>query len=221
MRILALSDEEAKALWDYYTPGKLDGIDLIISCGDLKSSYLTFLSDMSHCPVLYVHGNHDEKYRSDPPGGCDCIDGKLVKYNGVRILGLPGCRWYHPGIYQVTEKQMRIRLKKLWFPLRRARGVDVVVTHAPPYGCGDGQDPAHIGFSALLPFLERYKPALLLHGHVHMTYGMGLEREHIYDKTRVLNCYERMVVEIPDGPHSARDHNRLIWMNGEPDYPEE
>ena len=47
MKILALSDEECPALWEYYTPGKLDGFDLILSCGDLKADYLSFLVTMA------------------------------------------------------------------------------------------------------------------------------------------------------------------------------
>ena len=42
MKILAVSDEECMALWDYYTPGRLDGIDLghqFITHGDMNSLY--------------------------------------------------------------------------------------------------------------------------------------------------------------------------------------
>ena len=74
MKILAVSDEECAALWDYYTPGKLDGIDLIISCGDLNASYLSFLVTVARCPVLYVAGNHDVRYLNSPPEGCDPIE---------------------------------------------------------------------------------------------------------------------------------------------------
>lgn len=62
MRILALSDHESPYLWDYFTRDKLDGIDLILSCGDLKAEYLSFIATFAHCPVLYVHGNHDDRY---------------------------------------------------------------------------------------------------------------------------------------------------------------
>ena len=43
MRILILADEESKYLWDFFTPDKIQGIDLIISCGDLRAEYLEFL----------------------------------------------------------------------------------------------------------------------------------------------------------------------------------
>ena len=59
MKILTLSDQECAALYDYYIPGRLDGYDLIISCGDLNAKYLSFIVTMATVPVLYVHGNHD------------------------------------------------------------------------------------------------------------------------------------------------------------------
>ena len=43
MKILTVADEECGALWEYYTPGKLREYDLILSCGDLKAEYLSFL----------------------------------------------------------------------------------------------------------------------------------------------------------------------------------
>lgn len=159
MKILFISDEECPALWDFYVPGRLDGIDLIISCGDLRSSYLQFLVTMARCPLLFVAGNHDTHYDREPPSGCDCIDDAIVEYNGVRIMGLGGCRRYHPGKYQYTEQQMRRRIRKLRLPLRRCKGVDIVVTHAPPEGLGDGEDPAHWGFASLRELLENITPA--------------------------------------------------------------
>ena len=91
MKILAIADEESPALWDHYSPGKLDGYDLILACGDLKAAYLTFLVTMSHARLLYIPGNHDGTYEEKPPEGCECIDDQLVVYNGIRILGLGGC----------------------------------------------------------------------------------------------------------------------------------
>ena len=62
MKILAIADVESKYLWDYFEKSKLEGIDLIISCGDLDPRYLSFLATFTSAPVLYVHGNHDDKY---------------------------------------------------------------------------------------------------------------------------------------------------------------
>ena len=211
MKILTISDEESPALWDHYMPGRLDGYDLIISCGDLNSQYLSFLVTMAKCPVLYVHGNHDTGYLDRPPEGCDCIDGHIVTYNGVRILGLGGCRKYHPGRHQYTDKQMRLRIAKLRWRLWRLKGVDIVVTHAAPEGLGDDEDRAHWGFPCLRELIEKYKPAYLVHGHVHMSYGHQVPREIDHNGTRVINAFERYTIEIPDREVKVKRLNQVIY----------
>ena len=216
MKILTVSDEECPALWDYYAPGRLKDYDLIISCGDLKADYLSFLVTMARCPLLYVHGNHDGGYDRRPPEGCDCIDDKLVVYNGLRILGLGGCRRYHPGPHQYSEKEMRKRIRRLRFQLWRSGGGDIVVTHAPAKGLGDGEDPAHWGFEALLELLDKYHPQYLLHGHVHLSYGHDRTRLRTHGETTVINTSERYVLELPDKPFPEKQRGQLIWKNGAP-----
>ncbi len=211
MKILAVSDEECAALWDYYVPGRLKEYDLILSCGDLKPDYLSFLVTMGRAPVLYVHGNHDGCYDRHPPEGCDCIDGQFVVYNGLRILGLGGCRKYHPGPHQYTEREMRRRIRRLAFQLWRHKGVDIVVTHAPPLDLGDGSDPAHWGFQALRDLIEKYRPLYLVHGHVHPNYGDGLPRTQTHGVTRIINAYERYVIDIPDRPYPAKQAFQVTY----------
>ncbi len=210
MKILIVSDEECPGLWDYGTREKLRPYDLILSCGDLSSSYLSYLVTLARCPLLYVHGNHDVGYRMNPPEGCDCIDDHFVTYNGIRILGLGGCRRYRPGEYQYTESQMRRRIRRLRWQLWRHKGVDIVVTHAPPKDLGDDTDPAHWGFTALRELLDKYQPAYLLHGHVHMRYG-SREREISYGNTTIINTSECFELEIPDQEVKQKEKNILIY----------
>ena len=54
MKILAVSDVESKFYYDFYSPGKLKGFDLIIGCGDLREEYLEFLVTMADCPLIYI-----------------------------------------------------------------------------------------------------------------------------------------------------------------------
>ena len=210
MKILAVSDEECAALWDSYVPGRLKDYDLIISCGDLKADYLTFLVTMGRCPVLYVHGNHDISYKTYPPEGCDCIDDHVIVYNGLRILGLGGCLRYHPGDYQYTEKEMLRRIMKIDRKVRKLGGIDIIVTHAPPYGVGDADDPAHHGFQCFREMMDLYKPKYLLHGHVHLRYGAN-QRERQYGDTKVVNVSERYVIEVPDNPFPEKNRGEIIW----------
>ena len=200
MKLLLLSDKESPYLWDYYQPGRLDGYDLMISCGDLNAKYLSFLVTMGRAPLLYVHGNHDATYDQRPPEGCDCIEDKLVICKGLRILGLGGSALYSGGPHQYTERQMERRIRRLRFQLFRAKGVDIVVTHAPAQGYGDGEDYAHRGFACLLPLLDKYKPGYLVHGHVHVNYGADIPRVLHREGTTIINAYERYVLEIPSPP---------------------
>ena len=216
MKILTVSDEESPALWDYYVPGRLADYDLILSCGDLKPEYLSFLVTMAKCPVLYVHGNHDTNYEKRPPLGCDCIDGKIVEYNGLRILGLGGCRRYHPGSHQYSEKEMRRRIRKLRFVLWRTKGVDIVVTHAPIEGVGDGQDNAHKGFAVFRELLDKYKPQYLIHGHMHLNYGQDKTRIRQYGETTVVNATERYELTVEDRPFAVKNMGQILWKNGAP-----
>ena len=198
MRILAIADEESKSLWDYFDKSKLEGIDLIISCGDLDPRYLSFLVTLFSGPVLYVHGNHDEKYKQIPPEGCICIEDQIYVYKGIRILGLGGSMRYKPGAYQYTEKEMKQRISKLWFRLFRKRGFDILVTHAPAYQLNDGRDLLHQGFQAFRTLLEKYQPKYFLHGHVHLSYGRIHKRYDKYMNTHIINAYERCVFDFED-----------------------
>ena len=198
MKILCIADEELNAFWDYYVPGRLKEYDLILSSGDLKAAYLSFIVTMARAPVMYVHGNHDTGYAVTEPEGCDSIDGEMVEYRGLRILGLGGCLWYRPGDHQYSEKEMRRRIRKLRWKIAKYGGVDIVVTHAPPRGVGDGEDRAHQGFECFLELMDTYRPRYLLHCHVHLSYGRDRTREREYQDTKVINVCEKYVLEIPN-----------------------
>ena len=50
MKLLLLADKESRYLWDFYKPGCLREYDLMLSCGDLKAEYLTFLATLGRSP---------------------------------------------------------------------------------------------------------------------------------------------------------------------------
>ena len=191
MKILAVADHEAKYYYDYYKPGKLKEFDLILSCGDLDANYLSFLVTCTNLPLLYVHGNHDERYDKKPPEGCICIDDKIYVHNGIRILGLGGSIKYRDGRYMYTEKNMRRRIRRLAFQLHKYGGFDILLTHSPALDLGDWDSPAHRGFLCFAELMSRYSPKYMVHGHVHMNYGAHIPRILQYENTQIINAYER------------------------------
>ena len=213
MKILLVADEESPYLWDFYQPGRLSGIDFILSSGDLKQEYLEFLVTMAGKPLYYVHGNHDKGYEQFPPEGCECLDDQLMIVNGVRILGLGGCIRYNIGPYQYTEQEMQKRINKLSRKIKRAGGVDTVVTHAPPRGYGDAPDNAHRGFEAFLPLLDQYHPKYLIHGHVHQSYGHNLPRIQHYGETTIFNAVGWHILDfgLPEEIPLKQKKKFLFW----------
>jgi calcineurin-like phosphoesterase family protein len=140
-----------------------------------------------------------------PPGpeGCVNVDGRIVEAAGLVVAGLGGSVNYAPGPNRYTQGEMR---RRAWWLQARTLlrrpigpgGVHVLVTHSPPKGVGDEpDDPAHVGFAAFRPLVERLRPRLLLHGHVH---PHGSPRpDRVLNGTRVVNVVPYKLLEL-EGP---------------------
>jgi len=195
MKILLVADKENDFIWDHFDPERYRDIELIISCGDLQPSYLSFLVTMINVPLFYVHGNHDTIYTHHPPEGCDSIEDRIVTFKGLRILGLGGTMKYSGRPHQYTEKEMEKRIRKLKRQLKKNNGFDILVTHAPAYGIGDGKDLCHQGFKCFLSLMDEYSPRYMFHGHMHLNYGR-IDRIQQYKNTTIINCYDHYVIDV-------------------------
>lgn len=196
MKILLVADKIHKALYDYFESERWQDIDLVLSAGDLKSGYLQFLVTLiKDAPLFYVRGNHDHKYQKDPPLGCVNIHGRIVEYNGLRILGLEGSSWYNGKGVQYKEKQMWWEVLKLWPRIKYGKKIDIVLTHNPPYGLNDGKGHAHRGFKSFRYIIDTFEPRFFIHGHQHLSYAMR-ERIIQHKETKIINAYEYYVLEI-------------------------
>ena len=203
VNILCVADEEDKRLWDFYTPDCLAGVDLILSSGDLHPDYLQFLVTMAGCPLLYIHGNHDDRYEYNPPFGCECIEDQVYNFHGLRILGLGGSMRYKPGINLYTEGEMKRRIFKLSAALMMTNGFDILLSHSPARGYGDLDDLPHKGYQCFNSLLDKYKPKYMLHGHVHQAYGHFVrEREH-GSGTRLINVCGSYRLEVKSSDYPA------------------
>jgi Icc-related predicted phosphoesterase len=179
LRILAVSDFESKFIWDYFDPQVFKGVDVIISCGDLKASYLGELVTMIPAPFYYVCGIHDIRFHKVPPQGCEYIEGRIIQYKGYRIGGLGGSRGNDPNAFQFTEAQMAKRVKRFEAEVKKKKGIDIFVTHSPCAGVGDGSDEAHKGYQSFLAFNEQNCPKLHLFGHLHLS-GSPVNRGAVF-----------------------------------------
>jgi calcineurin-like phosphoesterase family protein len=218
VRVLAVSDVVEDAL--LADPSPVRGAELILACGDLPFDYLGYLMNALDVPLVFVPGNHDPDVsgyrmsraglplragipaRAPWPDGALSAEGRVVDVAGLRVAGLGGCRRYSGGPNQYSDRQQARRARSLAFrarlrQLRDGRRVDVLLTHAPPRGVGDGADPAHQGFTALNGLIARLRPALALHGHVHPE--AGADRDRRLGETIVRNVTGRHMLNIGPG----------------------
>ena len=153
---------------------------------------------MARCPLIYVRGNHDDAFSEEPPEGCECIEDTVYTYKGVRFLGLGGSfRYKHQGDNMYTERAMRARIRRRRRQIKKNGGFDVLVTHAPALGKGDLESYAHRGFGCFNDLLEEYRPAYMIHGHVHRNYGPSIPSRITSGETVIVNAWQAQIIEIP------------------------
>jgi uncharacterized protein len=217
MKILTVSDEVKKSFFKEDTlKEKCRGIDLILACGDLPPYYLEYLVNRLSVPLYYVPGNHDDKYFQPSKGrdffikGCENLDQRVIVFKNLLIGGLAGSFRYKNGKFLYTEEQMHRKILRmypylLFNKIRYKHYIDIMITHAPPFGINDEKDLAHRGFKEFLTFMRRYYPAYLIHGHTSRRGGEG-KKISSYHATCVINTNPYRVLEIDDAD-LRRHHN--------------
>lgn len=212
MKALVVSDVVSEALYSHEIRATCEGVDVVLSCGDLPYEYLEYIATQLAAPVLYVLGNHDGALlRADGrvsvgPEGCRSIDGRVERVraggdSAIWIAGFSGSAPYcgrpnERGEHEMRRRVRRMRAKILWNRVRGAGGLDIVVSHAAPRGIHDlPADPCHRGFQAFAGLMAADKPRLWLHGHVHPSYGVNL-RPVRCGATEVRAVYGHEILEI-------------------------
>jgi Icc-related predicted phosphoesterase len=160
VRLLVIADTTPKlgmGIADYVAA---HDIDAVVTAGDLTRFDLAGIDGLS-VPALGVYGNHcDGKYLKDLR--IKNLHLRRAVVGGVSFTGLQGCVRYKPGTNDVLYTQWQYR----WL-VARLRAAEVLVTHCPPRGINDHEDPAHIGIDALRNWVDRVAPRVLIHGHTY------------------------------------------------------
>ena len=210
VNVLVVADEVAPNLQEH-TLRDLSP-DLVLAAGDLPWDYLEWIASSIDAPMVFVPGNHDpaitaaKRSRNGTwtEGGMPCdaprphgvinADQAVVEAAGLRIAGLGGCVKYRPGPNQYTQRQYERRANRLLRRTRSGGPIDVLLTHAPPLGLGDGDDGPHVGIQALHRVLERLQPTWHLHGHIH-PYGQTMPDRHV-GPTTIRNVIPWKVLDV-------------------------
>lgn len=199
-RLLLLADYVHPAIYRAGFPQGLPPVDAVLAAGDVPGYYLEFLATRLTVPVIYVHGNHQNESVNEgdgriPPRGVIAAHGRVVEEAGLKVAGWGGVpRYRQNGHGQYSAHEARWGLRKLAWSARR--GVDVLLTHAPPLGPHAGSDHAHRGCPELNHFMARRRPALVIHGHIHEYEGRKLDYTDGASGARVVNAYGYRLVDL-------------------------
>ncbi len=218
MKILCVADHVDPLVYSNSIKERFKDVDLVLGAGDLPISYYEYIISCLNKRLYFVFGNHNlKRYAhfkgkepfSDMSGedaysnnfGSIFIGQKVVyiKDKDLIIAGLGGSMRYNKGPNQYTEWGMyrlifKLIPKLLWNRIVRGRYLDILLTHASPRAIHDKKDRCHRGFRAFLWFMKKFKPAYLIHGHIHI-YDQTTIRKTRYLDTIVLNAYDHIVVD--------------------------
>jgi len=189
--------------------------DLLIHAGDLTNTgeraqlelTASWLHSLPHQHKVAIAGNHDWVFERLPGVGRRILEDAGVAYlqdTEVNIAGLQiyGSPW-QPAFMNWAFNVPRGGLAQYWdlVPI----GLDVLITHGPPYGILDQSIPAatkrsfpwedeepfagsdHVGCEQLLAAIERSKPRVHVFGHIHGGYGRTANRDTSFYNASLCN----------------------------------
>lgn len=140
-----------------------DGVELIITLGDLERHDLLGLLQVPDVPKIGVYGNHDTGNYMNELAIAN-MHRATVAYRNLSFGGLQGCVRYKDNPDSIMSTQ-----EETWGLMAGFPYVDVFLAHCPPRGVNDEDELAHQGFDALRDYVEKMKPKYLLHGHTYPT----------------------------------------------------
>ena len=215
MKILCVSDQIDPLIYTSTIKQRYSDVDLVLSAGDLPMDYLDFIISTLNKPLFFVFGNHhtgkignyrsrELKFYDESEAGCGAcyVDLKVKHEAGLIIAGLGGSMRYNSGENQFSDFEMKLRILKLlpslfFNRLFHGRFLDILLTHASPFGIHDKEDTCHRGFKCFLWFMRIFKPRYLVHGHIHL-YDLSEVRTTKYCETLVINAYSHHLLDFGD-----------------------
>lgn len=142
----------------------------------LDQDFRAWLKSIPAKQVIGIAGNHDFVFERMATAVRElhlpwtyledsmAVVGDLTIYGTPWVPGLP--RW----AFSADDRVMRMVLDAI------PEGVDILVSHGPPYGIADlvgprFGGPKRVGSVPLTPALDRIRPKAVVCGHIHEAYG--------------------------------------------------
>ena len=212
MRIVAISDTHG-----LHKSVRIPDGDILIHAGDLTSTgkthevaaALQWLKSLPHRHKIVVAGNHDWLFEKSPGEAAALMQDAGITYlqdSGIVIdeLSIYGSPW-QPEFMQWAFNVPRGKLSKYWDHI--PEGLDILITHGPPYGVLDQSIPdgltkyalandqqhfagsEHVGDDELLSAVQRAQPRIHVFGHIHGSYGTTRTKHTTFYNASICNEY--------------------------------
>lgn len=200
-RIVVVSDTHE--LHSSLTPGVLPNADILVHCGDFTNdgrepyilSFGSWLNQLPYEHLIVVAGNHDLMFERDPETAVAMLKSRCARVHylnesGVEVMGLKfwGSPWSITTPKEISSitwafQADRGEIRQHWEKI--PEGLDVLITHGPPYGDLGGTLPKgeDVGCRELQGIVLRKRPRVHLSGHIHPGYG-----NRIYKGIRFINA---------------------------------
>ena len=205
LKILAASDlhGDSRLTKKLAERAEKEGVDIVVLCGDLtgfgESNNLIKPFKDRNQKVLLLPGNWDSFATTDFLAqlyGMKNIHGYSAVYNGVGFFGAGSASTALGPRSGISENELFKTLEKAHAGLE---GIEkkVMLTHMHPAG-GISEEVTQKSFGvrgsdSITRAIKKFKPDLLLHGHIHETFGT----EDRIGKTRVINVgRDGVIIEI-------------------------
>src|SRR3989344_2049818 len=177
LKILAASDlhGESDLVKKLAEKAEKENVDLVVLCGDItgftetKNIIKPFKDKNKH--VLLVPGNWDSFATTDFLAnfyGVKNIHGYSARYDNIGFFGAGGAEGTGPG--RISEKQLLDTLKKAYSDLKGVKK-KVMITHMHPSN-SKSEFSGIEGSKSIRKAIEKFKPDVLLHGHIHEAGGV-------------------------------------------------
>lgn len=155
--------------------------DLLLHSGDMTERgtrpqlerFNRWLAGLPHRHKVVIAGNHDFLFVDSPAEArailtaATYLEDEAVTLAGLRIYGSPWQPWFHDWAF---NRRRGSDLDATWRLI--PEGLDVLLTHGPPFGRGDRTwDGERVGCEDLLRHVRRARPRLHLFGHIHEDRG--------------------------------------------------
>lgn len=202
--------------------------DVLIHSGDFTKKgqfsqvfeFSNFLTSLNHPYKVIIAGNHDSPFdlkgyndilkRKRMHDQCDPLAAKrlLRKFTyledsycnifGYKFWGSPWTKEHNKGAF--TLKDNRVLASK-WEEI--PRGIDILITHSPPYGILDlSKDNRHVGSESLAEKVREIQPKVHVFGHIHESHGVFQSNNTTFINASICNnrylpIFSPIVFDLP------------------------